>query len=265
MSLTAFLDGIGVLGPGISDWPGAAECLCGRRCYEPAVTIVAPPQILPPTERRRTGRSVQLALTVAFEATTHAGIEPGAAASVFSSSSGDGRNCHEICAALAAPTRELSPTRFTNSVQNAASGYWSIAAGATGPSNVLCAFDASFSAGLLEAMVQISLGARPLLLVAYDGEYPEPLKAKRPIPDAFGVALVLSANRTGRAIARIGVQIAAAPADMLADPRLEALRTSIPAARCLPLLRALALRTRGRVSLDYLDGARLVVEVLPCV
>ncbi len=268
MSLTAFLDGIGVLGPGISDWPSAAECLRGRRRYEPAPTAIAPPAILPSTERRRTGRIVQLALTVAIEATTRAGIEPGAAASVFSSSSGEGSNCHEICAALAAPMRELSPTRFTNSVHNAASGYWSIAAGATGPSNVLCAYDASFSAGLLEAMVQISLGARPVLLVAYDGDYPEPLKAKRPIPDAFGVALVLSASRSERTVARIRAQIAGAsaymPADSLADSRLDAVRASIPAARCLPLLRALALRAPGRVALEYLDASRLVVEVVPC-
>ena len=31
-----------------------------------------------------------------------------------------------------------------------------------------------------------------MLLVAYDTEYPQPLHAKRPIPDAFGVALVLT-------------------------------------------------------------------------
>ena len=31
----------------------------------------------------------------------------------------------------------------------------------------------------------------PLLLVAYDAPYPEPLNAKRPLPDSFSVAFAI--------------------------------------------------------------------------
>ena len=88
--------------------------------------------------------------------------------------------------------RLISPTRFHNSVHNAAAGYWSIAYGCTEASTSLCAGDASFGAGLLEALAQLAAVAPAVLLLAYDADYPPPLHAKRPIADAFGVALLLT-------------------------------------------------------------------------
>src|SRR5260370_15274972 len=153
------------------------------------------PAISAAAERRRAGRVVKLALALALEATSQAGEDPAELASVFSSSGGDGHNCHELCQALSLAGREISPTRFANSVHNAAAGYWSIGTGAMAESNVLCAFDASFTAGLLEALTQVAVDQIPVLLVAYDSEYPQPLHAKRQIPDAFGVAMVLTPQR----------------------------------------------------------------------
>lgn len=264
MTLGAYVGGIGVLGPGIDDWPNASALLCGLRDYQPAPTALPVPMLLPPAERRRTGRVVRLALAIAQEATTRAGVDPAELASVFSSSGADGHNCHEICQSLAEAARELSPTRFSNSVHNAPSGYWSIATGARRESNVLCAFDASFCAGLLEALAHVVIEEQPVLLVAYDTDYPEPLHAKRPIPDAFGAAFVLTPHRERGSLARVEVSLAEQPADALIDPRLEALRASTPAARCLPLLQRLALRHPGLTVLDYLDGSSTVVRVDPC-
>ena len=39
----------------------------------------------------------------------------------------NGQVIHEICEALATDEREVSPTRFHNSVHNASAGYWGIA------------------------------------------------------------------------------------------------------------------------------------------
>src|SRR5579862_5150082 len=180
MRLVGFIGGIGVLGPGLNSWPHAAEILRGAKAYLPAPTVLPVPTMLPPAERRRTGRVVKLALTVALEATSGAGVDPAQLPSVFSSSGGDGHICHEICQALALPAREVSPTRFSNSVHNVAAGYWSIATGAMTESNVLCAFDASYVAGLLDAITQVAVDCRSVLFVAYDTEYPPPLHAKRP-------------------------------------------------------------------------------------
>ena len=265
MRLGAYIGGIGVLGPGLASWSDAALVLSGRDAYAPAPTELPPPALLPPAERRRTGRVVKLALAVALEATTRAQVDPTRLASVFSSSGGDGHNCHELCAALAFEPREVSPTRFSNSVHNVAAGYWSIATGAKLESNVLCAFDSSFGAGLLEAMAQVAVDGESLLLVAYDTEYPEPIHAKRPVPDAFGAAFVLTPHRETNSLAHIDVSLGTGPADAMDDRRLEALRQSIPAARCLPLLRRLAQREAGAALLEYLDASRIVVRVEPCI
>src|SRR5262249_56482036 len=113
---------------------------------------------------------------------------------------------------------------------NAAAGYWGIATGATAASNALCAHDASFGAGLLEALVQVVTCDSAVLLVAYDASYPEPLYDVRPIPDAFGVALVLAPARGPRSLARLEARLSGAPPDALAAGSLEALRVAIPAA-----------------------------------
>ncbi|MBN3793105.1 beta-ketoacyl synthase chain length factor, partial [Burkholderia sp. Ac-20353] len=154
-----------------------------------------------------------------------------------------------------------SPTRFHNSVHNAPAGYWSIATRAMATSNVLCAHDGSFAAGLLESLCQVAVDRVPCLLIAYDTDYPEPLRAMRPIIDAFGVALVLAPDPGAAALARIDVQLTDAPATTLASPELEALRTGNPAARALPLLDALAARRSTSVVLDYLADTRVRVDI----
>jgi hypothetical protein len=264
MTVSAYIGGIGVLGPGFSNWPQAAQVLCGRQRYAASATVLPTPTMLPPAERRRTGRVVKVAMAVALEAVANAGADPRQISTVFSSSGGDGHICHEICQALAAPSREVSPTRFSNSVHNVAAGYWSIATGAMTESNVLCAFDASFGAGLLDALTHAAVDQRSVLLVAYDTEYPPPLHAKRPIPDAMGVAMLLTPARGVGALARITADLVQEPGDKMSDAQLESLRLSIPVARCLPLLRLLSTGAASRVILDYLDVARIAVEVEPC-
>jgi len=261
MSVFAYVDGIGVLGPGLGSWPDAASVLNGENVYAPTATILPAPHLLPPAERRRAGRVVKLALAVALETVSHADLNPAGTASVFSSSGGDGHNCHEICAALAQPAREISPTRFSNSVHNAAAGYWSIATGAMAPSNVLCAFDASFAAGLLEALAQVSVERRAVLMIAYDTEYPAPLHDKRPIPDAFAIGLLLSPVRSRASLGSLAATLTGAPPETLREPALEALRSAIPAARGLPLLGRFARRESGATVLDYLDETRVHLQV----
>jgi hypothetical protein len=101
-------------------------------------------------------------------------------------------------------------------------------------------------------------------LLACDTPYPEPLYSARPIPDAFGIALVLAPQRSARALAQITVCLTDAGADRLDDAALESLRTAIPAARGLPLLRGITLRQDRHVVLDYLDNTRLAVAIAPC-
>jgi hypothetical protein len=264
-ALTVFVEGIGLIGPGLSGWEDSRDKLLGRSPHVSAPTVLPAPMSLPAAERRRAGAVIKVSLAVGHEAVNAAGLQASGLPSVFTSSGGDGVNCHDICSTLASNDRLISPTRFHNSVHNAASGYWSISTGATPTSSVLCAHDGSFAAGLLEAITQAAVENTPVLLVAYDTHYPEPLNSKRPVPDTLGVALVLSPQRSERSLACITLSgaegLTHAAADTLADPGLEFLRQTIPAARALPLLQCIAAGRAATVALDYLDDARLALDV----
>ena len=263
-TLTAYVEGIGLLGPGLIDWPSSQAALSGREAYQPQKTVIPVPQLLPAAERRRCGDIVKLALATSLEAIAMAKTNVTALPSVFSSSHGDGHNCHIICEMLASDDRQISPTRFHNSVHNAAAGYWSIATGTMATSSVLCAFDASFGAGLLEAMTQVIVDNTRCVLMANDTDYPEPLQSVRPLVDMMGIALVLAPQRGSQSIAQLAVGITGEAAESFEDAALEHLRRTIPAARGLPLLRAIAQGGMRRVVLDYLDYTRLAVVVTPC-
>lgn len=264
MTLTAYIDGISVIGPGFTGWSAAAAVLASRAAYAPSATVLPMPLTLPAAERRRTGRVVKLAIANGLEAAAQAGLAVATLATVFSSSGADGDICHEICLTLASADRQLSPTRFHNSVHNAPAGYWSIATGAMAASTTLCAYDATFSAGLLEALTQVVIMNQPALLIACDAGYPPPLHEKRPISDAFGTALALVPERTRQSIARISACIDDGGADKLHAADLERLRLDSPAGRALPLLALLARRAAGTVGLEYHGAARLRTEVHPC-
>jgi len=263
MTLAATVEGVGLVGPGLAGWSAARERLAGREAFEAAATVIPSPELLPATERRRAGKTVKLALAAGLEAARMAGRDAGSLAAIFASSGGESENCHAICEALAGEDRLISPTRFHNSVHNAAAGYWGIATGAMVPSDALGAFDASFAAGLLEALVRLAADpAQPTLLIAYDTPYPPPLDAARPIADSFAVALVL-ARGDAKAGARIEAQLEERAADAMDDAALEGVRRGIPAARSLPLLRALAREAPCEVALEYLDRRVLRVRVQP--
>ncbi|CAD5372053.1 3-oxoacyl-(acyl-carrier-protein) synthase [Rubrivivax sp. A210] len=262
-TLRVAITGIGLLGPGLASWTGGSALLRDPSAWQAAPTVVPPPGRLPPTERRRAGTVVKASLVVADEAVAMAGADAASLATVFCSSTGDPANCHLLCEALAAPERLVSPTRFTNSVHNAPAGYWHIACASRAPSTSLAAFDASFAAGLLEAVVQCLASGAPVLLVACDLPYPEPLHRLRPVADAFALALVVAPADfiIGRGLALSVTSEATATPCVHAG--LEAVRLGIPAARALPLLQALAGAAAARVVIEGLPGLALHAEVAP--
>ena len=259
MSLAGRIVGVGLIGPGLPGWRESRAILAGEAPHASTPTAIPTPEALPATERRRAGKTVKLALATGFAACADAGREAHSLAAVFTSSTGDGDNQHAICEVLASDDRDISPTRFHNSVHNAPAGYWGIATGARAPSDSVAAFDASFGAGLVEALGRLATEpSREVLLVSYDVPYPEPLLATRPMPDACGVGLVLAAaGGTG-----IAATFTREPPTRLDSPTLEALRAAIPAARALPLLQLLARGKPGRVVLEYVGGLGLAIEVM---
>jgi len=260
-----FVEGIGLFGPGLNGWQVSRRLLTGDEDYAYAPTVVTASELLPAAERRRTGLPVKLALAAGSAAFAHAARDAATTATVFSSSSGDGENLHHMCSALAATERDISPTRFHNSVHNAPAGYWSIATRSHAPSTSLCCHDASFAAGLLDAASQVTVDDRPVALISYDQPYPEPLHAVRSIDAGFGVALVMAPQATRQSFAALDIHLVSGPASAtnMTDAGLETLRVGVPAARCLPLLAALARGTAAVVILAYGAENCLRVAVTP--
>ncbi|MHB8743752.1 MAG: beta-ketoacyl synthase chain length factor [Sulfuricaulis sp.] len=235
--------------------------LSDRRELELAPLQLPPAEALPSAERRRAGLVVKLTMAAGFEAVRHAGANPAQLATVFASSGGDCDNCHHILETLASSDRAVSPTRFHNSVHNAPSGYWSIATDCMAPSTSLGAYDATFAAGILETATQALAGGKLCMLLAFDTAYPGPLNALRPIPFAFGVAMVLNPFKTTAAIASLSLTLSQTTATVMADEQLEYLRKRVPAARSLPLLQHIARGSNAKVVLEYLDAVNLDVTV----
>ena len=151
MKVSAYVGGIGVLGPGLTNWPHAAAVLTGRQPYVPAAHGAADSSDAAAAERRRTGRVVKVALGVALEATSQRRCRSrGNSQRIFLLRQRRPYLPRNLPGAGAADARSLADAVFQFGAQRGV-GYWSIATGSFAPSNVLCAFDASFGAGLLEA------------------------------------------------------------------------------------------------------------------
>ena len=258
-----YFAGVGVTAPGMPDWPMARQVLRGECRYAPDAMLQPAAAMLPANERRRAVASVRWALTAAQEAMSTSGYAAKDVATVFASSGGDGETLHALCVALASPEREVSPTRFHNSVHNAPAGYWSIAAAQRQASVSICGYDASFAAGLLEAASQVHVERAAVLLVAYDIPYPQPLHAVRPVTRAFAVALLLTEIPGRETLCRCRMRVeSAAAADTRAPAAVGSALADNPAARAIPLLAMLASDQRDAVRLDYLGGRQLVIEPL---
>jgi hypothetical protein len=259
------LQGIGLCAGGLANWPAGRDVLAGLSPYRAAEIVMAASMLLPPAERRRTTDTVKLAMAVGSEAIAHAGLRAEDTMSVFASSGGDGKTITAILETLASSEREVSPTRFHNSVHNAPAGYWSIATRCREASTSICAHDYSFAAGLLEAATRALAEQRPTLLVAYDLPYPPALAACRPIAAPFGTALVISPrpSRSDLAVLSIGLRPRPIAETTLDDPALEALRTGVPAARALPLLAAVARGEWRETVLPHVAGSGVAVRVAP--
>jgi hypothetical protein len=258
-----YVEGIGLCGPGLQSWEAARLVLAGEQDYVPAAAAPLPSSLLPPNERRRATQIVKFALAVGAEAFASSDRDTGQTQTVFTSSGGDGDTIHAIMSTLASPSRELSPTRFHNSVHNAAAGYWSILTGSKAASSAICAHDDSFAAGLLEAVALLSAGEEAVALIAYDVQYPSPLAELRPIGAAFAASLLLTREPSISAFCSIDLEVFAEPRNVteMASPALEILRATTPAARCLPLLAAIAIGHSAEVLLGYLGDMAIALQV----
>jgi hypothetical protein len=262
MTTLAFeVEGVAFWAPTLPGWPIARAAFRGEgETVDPPARRPAP-EILAPAERRRAPDSVALALEVANAAVRESGRDPATLPSIFTSAYGDLAVNDYMCATLASQPTLISPTRFHNSVHNAAAGYWTIATGCRAASSALTAFDTSFAAGLLEAATQCAADDRAVLLVAFDVPATGALASVTASEGLLAAALVIAPVVPGalsrgprfRAALVSGIRPApplrsvaarALAGNAMADalPFLEALALGATRPLELPLSRTLALR-----------------------
>ena len=258
--MDVYVQAVGVLGPGFEGWASTRSILRGEESYRLRPTSRPVPDLLPATERRRSSETARLAVAAAQEALSKADVPVDDLATVFASSDGDGGITQKICESLAGPARDVSPTMFHNSVYNAPAGYWSIATGSRAGSTSLCAYNWSFAAGLLEAAAQATVERRPVMLIALDVPFPPPLHAVRPVTHSFAVAVLLTVDAMETPLMRWEVTLESRRPATSRPAEIDGSLDDNPAARCLPLLAALARAKSDVVCLDYLDSMSLVVS-----
>lgn len=258
--MEAVVHGIGITGPGLPDWETARHRLAAGPVEATATPCRPRSALLDKAEARRAPDLVHLALATAEQVLPRAADVPPALPTVFASADGDLDILERSCRTLAESDPWISPNRFHNSVHNAPSGYWSIANGCQGPSTTLSAGDATFAAGLLEAVTQVVTGsADACLLVVYDQASPATLADARPVDRPFAAALLLGRDGPGPRL-HLGLD-GPGEASACTDPGLERLRGANPAARGLPLLVALARAKQATLSLARAGGTlRLDLE-----
>lgn len=254
-ALSATIESIGYWNNGLPSWAHACAFVADGTLPD-GVASKPSPQLLPPNERRRAPESVAVALDVALAACTAAGRDPATLPSVFTSTHGDLSITDYMCATLASDPTAVSPTKFHNSVHNAAAGYWTIGAHCMQAATAISAYDASFAEGLLEALMQLDAGADAVLLVGYDTGSVGPLLSVHDAGGLLGGALLLS--RDGKKGPRIDVQLVDGEAD--APGALGRHAGNNPMAPMLPLFDALA-SGATRATLHAGPGRAMTVEI----
>ena len=255
-ALTVGVRGIGVWAPAAPSWPALQALLAGI-APEPEVAPAA--RMLAPGERRRAPLSVRLAVEVAAQAVQASGLAAATLPTVFASAYGDSTITDELARTLASAPTQVSPTRFTHSVLNAAAGHWSMATGCHAASSAVCAGESTFAAGLLEAALQVVDSGHPLLFVASDIATIGALVDVAPATLSFACALVLAPTGTPRL--RLRTRSAGARESLPRQLQAAAWYKQNPCARSLALLEALARGAPPRLRLALAPALTLDIEI----
>jgi hypothetical protein len=200
--------GIALWSSRLPSWSLARDVIRGEASLLDAPVPRPQTTLLPPTERRRIPDSVAIALEVAARACEGSAVDRAQLPQVFASMHGDTPISDYMCSTLATTPSMISPTKFHNSVHNAAAGYWSIGVGSHAPYTSISAAQYTFGAGLLEAVLQSVCERTPVLFVAFDVEARGPLAPMSQCQHLLAIALVIAPEEHavgGRAL-RVGLK-----------------------------------------------------------
>ncbi len=183
------LAGIGIWSESFSNWEQFLAVAAGDSVE--AETKLQP-ELISPRERRRAPQFVKMAVEVMDQACGMAGIDRASVATVFASGMGDMQITDYMCRTLATMPRTISPTKFHNSVHNAATGYWSIATGSHAPANAISGYDHCGAIALIEGATQAIEEGLPVLVGIQEATPPQPFRSVYTAEQPLAVALLLA-------------------------------------------------------------------------
>jgi len=155
-------------------------------------------QFLPAMFRRRLSRLSKLALATAFDCNTH----QTAVSTVFASRHGELTTSVKLLEDLA-DNSALSPTKFSTSVHNTASGMYSIASKDHSPSTAIAAGMDTLEMGFIEASCQLASRKQNqvMLVLAEEPLHPHYRQYADMPEKSFALALLLSNRDKGLKLA----------------------------------------------------------------
>lgn len=236
--------GVGAWGPRFRNWQDLQALMAGKQLEDDGAKGPKP-SVIPANERRRAPLPVRLAVESSSQACQQAGLQASDLASVFVSGLGDTQLTDYMCKVLAGENKSLSPTKFHNSVHNAAAGYWTISTDCMQAANSVAGFNESVSLTLMEALVQANAEQRPMLLTFYDAPSSPILKELLENEQPFAVSIIVSPSANADFSASVQETTASWPTLSLPED-LQACYEHNPCAKILPVLELL---TGARQSL----------------
>ena len=199
-----FVDALSLIAPAQDDSAPLVQQLKTADFMPASEGWKASPQSIAPRARRRYSPQTLLAIAAA-ETIAPALAED--AAWVFGSAYGEGETLQLILEALRGPTMAIRPTRFQNSVHNAASGQWTIAHSIKTAATSICGADHTVGSSLLKALLQVQLEQIPVGVVLFDAPLPAPLDRSHPLTCPASAGLALSCKQSPRSIARLNFSV----------------------------------------------------------
>lgn len=230
--------GFGAWGADFTDWPGL-QTLLKTGVSQQDGGRGPKPQIIPANERRRAPLPVRLAIESSWQAVQQSGLPAKDVASVFVSGLGDTQLTDYMCKVLAGENKQLSPTKFHNSVHNAAAGYWTISTQCMQAASAIAGMRESASLCLLEGIMQCTQEDRPVLLTFYDAPASPVLMKLFANQQPFAFSMVIVPENFSANGMRMKVDVLSEPSDwpeLSVCDSLQHCYQHNPAARILALL-----------------------------
>jgi len=261
------LVGVGAWGPAFNNWAELQALLANASIGDDLqwVAQTPKPEVIPANERRRAPLPVRAAVEVSWQALQQSGLASSEVACVFGSGLGDTEITDYMCRVLTTAEKQLSPTKFHNSVHNAAAGYWTISTGCMKSANSIAAYQNTAGLALLEAMIQCQQHREPVLITLFDTAAHDAYRQIFACEYSFAAALLIVPAGTAAApLARLtlGDESAATPATpVFSHEWLGNLYRDNPAAKVLGLLQQLDAKKAGQSCFLLSPARALNLEV----